>query len=291
MRKSGSKTSQELSKGRSRNKLLPVTTYCRNCNTKLYSRYCHNCGQDLFAGRERTLRAIIYNAFDSMFAFDNKILKTFKSLVFSPGKLTTEYLSGHIVKYMPPAKLFWAISIIFFFFFSISLQTQVKTQENTPTPMSVDVSVENSNRNETGNEINEKVFIETSIRYLPYAILLLTPLFALLLRIAYRKNVKYYADHMVFSLHFHSFLFIALGMITIAYNSINSSWIPWGCLYSLIPLIYFVIASKRVYNPKIWSLIKRTIFVVVLYLFVMIVFMILFIITILSIFYPELISG
>ncbi|MCD7902058.1 MAG: DUF3667 domain-containing protein [Bacteroides sp.] len=87
---------------------------CRNCQTRLVSRYCHNCGQDLFSGTEKTINEIIYNTFDTVFAFDNKILITLKYLFFFPGKLTKNFFEGKVICYVYPAKLFWFATLFFF---------------------------------------------------------------------------------------------------------------------------------------------------------------------------------
>jgi len=80
----------------------------------MIARYCHNCGQDFYAGNEKTVGEIFYNTVDTVFAWDNKILKTLKLLLFFPGKLTKEFFSGRVVQYVYPAKLFWFITILFF---------------------------------------------------------------------------------------------------------------------------------------------------------------------------------
>lgn len=110
-------------------KQYPVPTVCRNCGTKLISRYCHNCGQDLFSGFNRSIRDFIYNTFDTMFAWDNKLFNTLKYLLFVPGKLTKEYLSGKVIRYVHPAKLFWFVSIIFFAVFTFWAGPDVSDQK------------------------------------------------------------------------------------------------------------------------------------------------------------------
>jgi|GEM_PF-896266 Protein of unknown function (DUF3667). len=318
MRKKELKTlpehSEKPSKKRAiRNRELPIDTICRNCGSQLNSRYCHNCGQDMFAGRGRRLGIIIYNTFDTIFAVDNKIAVTLKYLLFYPGKLTNEYLSGHIVKYVLPAKLFWFISIIFFFFFSLQIdinklengvnEGNVVAKDSIPADsgvslqkpildMSVDMSqgdnkdtdavgkdgVEKTEKSQVRNGIegfSTKQFIETLIKYLPYAMLLATPLFAFLLYIGFRKRLRYYADHMIFSLHFHSFVFILFGVLMAIGKIVTLNATLLMYLYLLVPLIYFMLAAKNIYKPKIGALTRKSLFIAISYFFVLVIVLIL----------------
>jgi len=298
MRKKKLRTSPEHSDAPSekrvrRNRELPVGTVCRNCGSQLYSRYCHNCGQDLFIGRERKLRGIIYSTFDTIFAIDNKILKTLKYLLFYPGRLTNEYLSGHIVRYVLPAKLFWFISIIFFFFFSLQIDTSklgsAADDGNAVVKDSIPALQVSQERNlnipeEDGtmqsnegilNDFDPKEFVDALIRYLPYAMLLATPLFAFLLYIAFRKRQRYYADNMIFALHFHSFVFILFGVLIAIDMIVNCEWIPWSWLYTLVPLLYFIAASRSVYKLKFRILIRKNLFIAISYFFVLVLILLL----------------
>ena len=267
----------------------------------------------MFAGRERRLRGIIYNTFDTVFAVDNKILVTLKSLLFYPGKLTNEYLSGHIVKYVPPAKLFWFISIIFFFFFSLQIdprkletgadEDNAVAKDSIPADLGVtsqealldislnlskdenqiaDMGKEGSEGSETNQwsegavkDFNTREFVEALIKYLPYAMLLATPLFAFLLYIGFRKRLRYYADHMIFSLHFHSFVFILFGVLMVIGLAADYEWIPWVGLYTLTPLIYFIAAARNIYKLKFGALIRKTLFIAISYCFTLAVVLIL----------------
>ena len=92
-----------------RKKKLPVLLVCRNCGVHVYGRYCHVCGQDLFAGRKRSVWDIIFGFFDSILSWDHKLWATLKLLLFFPGKLTKEYTSGHVVRFVHPSKLFWFV--------------------------------------------------------------------------------------------------------------------------------------------------------------------------------------
>jgi hypothetical protein len=60
-----------------------------------------------------------------------------------------------------------------------------------------------------------KEFNELLNDWLPLALFVLMPIFALLLRLFHWKGEQYYMNHLVFSLHFHSFLFLLLSALIV----------------------------------------------------------------------------
>lgn len=59
---------------------------------------------------------------------------------------------------------------------------------------------------ETENSSN--LFYQAFISYIPKMMFLLLPLFALLLKVTFSGSKKYYAEHFIYALHLHSFLFL-----------------------------------------------------------------------------------
>lgn len=122
--------------------------------------YCHLCGQSLFVGKENCIEKFFSNAL-SLYSVDFKIFRTIKLLLFCPGKLTKEYCQGHIIRYEPPFKLFWTVSLLFFIYFSYKFD-----------PNSTKL---------TGDIEFNRLFMN----YLPYANLLLIPFFFFLFSLFY----------------------------------------------------------------------------------------------------------
>lgn len=90
---------------------------------------------------------------------------------------------------------------------------------------------------------------------LPIALFFLLPIFALLLKIFYYKRGSY-AHHLVFSLYYFSFLFMAFMLLYLINNIVDiPDWID--SLLVLSTFIYLWIAVKRFYNSSvIGSLLK-----------------------------------
>jgi hypothetical protein len=91
-------------------------TVCPNCGTKLSpeDNFCPNCGQENHEVK-LPLGHILYEFVESITHFDNKLWNTLKAIFTRPGKMTAEFLEGKRMRYVPPARLYVFVSVIFFF--------------------------------------------------------------------------------------------------------------------------------------------------------------------------------
>ena len=83
--------------------------------------------------------------------------------------------------------------------------------------------------------------------YVPTVMFILLPIFALILKLLYIRRRRYYAEHFVFLLHTHSFIF-ALFSIMLILRELHwlRGWIATGL--SIWMIVYVYIAMKRVYG-------------------------------------------
>ncbi len=93
----------------------PVATAaaCANCGAPLVGPYCAQCGQR-FAAHLVSVREIFRDTLEDQFSWNTSFPRTVKALLLHPGLLTTEYVSGRIVRYIPPMRLYLAASLLFF---------------------------------------------------------------------------------------------------------------------------------------------------------------------------------
>ena len=56
----------------------------------------------------------------SIFSYDSKLFVSLKALLFSPAKMTKEYLSGKRVKYVNPFRIFISMALLFFIVSSLT---------------------------------------------------------------------------------------------------------------------------------------------------------------------------
>jgi len=82
----------------------------------------------------------------------------------------------------------------------------------------------------------------------PKMMFLLLPLFAWFLKIAFRKNHKYYVEHLIYSFHLHCFVFLFLTFIMLIQLLLPDSWYPVSDilqLFSTVAIIWYVYRSLR----------------------------------------------
>lgn len=86
--------------------------------------------------------------------------------------------------------------------------------------------------------------------WLPRLMLVLVPIFALLLAILHWWPRVYLIEHLVFSIHIHTVLFVALSMVALAAAILGSSGFLWAVW--LLLTIYLWMAVYRVYGRSWW---------------------------------------
>jgi Protein of unknown function (DUF3667) len=86
---------------------------CHNCGASAPDQFCPRCGQETRVSLP-TLREFTREAMGRLVAFDGRLWRTLLSLAFRPGFLTRVYLSGARRRYVSPARLFLAMSLLLF---------------------------------------------------------------------------------------------------------------------------------------------------------------------------------
>jgi hypothetical protein len=99
---------------------------CRNCGFHFQGKYCPECGQSV-KDYDKPLRFLFVDAAGDLFAFDTRVWRTVKSVLFFPGKMEREYAEGKRVKYMPPFRFYVFVS--FFFFLMLAWMTGKNIRE------------------------------------------------------------------------------------------------------------------------------------------------------------------
>lgn len=92
---------------------------------------------------------------------------------------------------------------------------------------------------------------------LSWAMFLLLPVFASMLWLIVRKVSPYYIDSLIFSIHFHTVVFILFSV-----GALVDLFISSDVLYQILVLltaIYLLLSMKRVYDLKWKKAISRTI--------------------------------
>lgn len=94
-------------------KALAGSAACLNCGTPLQGPYCYYCGQP-DRNFMRFFPALLREVLSESLEFDSRFMRTMVPLLFKPGRLTRDYLSGRRFRYTPPLRLYLFSSIVFF---------------------------------------------------------------------------------------------------------------------------------------------------------------------------------
>lgn len=76
--------------------------------------YCSYCGQKRKSPHDHSVCHLMVEAVGDFFHLDSRFFSTIRTLIFSPGFLTTEYLSGRHARYFHPIKMFLFLSFLYF---------------------------------------------------------------------------------------------------------------------------------------------------------------------------------
>jgi hypothetical protein len=100
--------------------------------------------------------------------------------------------------------------------------------------------------------------VRTAFQYVPTIIFLLVPVFAALLKLLYIRHKRFYAEHMIFALHTHAFMFVVFTLMILLRSWIGG--LPLALLMGWV-FVYIYLAMKRVYGQshvktfiKYWTL-------------------------------------
>ena len=106
---------------------------CLNCGATVIGRFCHVCGQENIVPKE-SFGGLVLHFFYDITHFDGKFFHSVKYLLFRPGFLSKEFISGRRASHLNPVRMYVFTSAIFFliFFFINDPKHAFKTNLNDP---------------------------------------------------------------------------------------------------------------------------------------------------------------
>lgn len=238
---------------------LGVDVRCPNCEEALVSnadKYCRSCGQKRIDKHEFAVRHFFGHLVHEITHLDsNKILKTFTTLVAKPGLLTREYLAGRKGQYINPIRIYLTVSAVYFLFAwgALAAAGGGDARANQSRPFIVEIARRKGIEPSTlAVQVQEKAGKYSAA--LRFASVLLSGLFLMLL---YIKSGKYYVEHLIFSLHFYAFDFLAKCVVALFYLASGylgeTAFVVSRTAYYIAAFIYLLFALRRVYAES-WKL-------------------------------------
>jgi hypothetical protein len=253
-----------------------VVGACSNCGTPLSGRYCYQCGQKKEEKNDFKISHFFGETFHAFTHFDTKFFISLKYLMLRPGLLTLEYIRGHRKKYMNPIQLFFICNIFYFLLAPGNTFT---------TPLGyfmedrylggIEEHLVTQKLKETGKtyEMYESKFEEHEKLSAKTLVFIMVPIFAMILNLMFVGQKRYFVEHLVYALHFFSFmlLYLIIGVYIYAilanlavlvaklfyakevvhqFVGFLSTDAAVSSVLGIVFMIYFFISMKRVYGQS-----------------------------------------
>lgn len=261
---------------------------CTNCGAPLAGPYCAQCGQE-HRTRIGPLRRLLSDLVDELFSLDTRVLRTLRRLLLRPGALTAAYLGGHRVEFVRPVRLFITTGLVLLLMMNLGRQLTDSGGAPMLNPL-VNTTGEDNDADEKRERVEalraegtvsatlEARFIERLMyaaenpdqvdqffrEWLSVLAALFLPAFALTLHLLFRG--RFYAEHVIHSLHLYAFLFLLQSIsLSITYTArlidaatLGSIVVPATILASFMCAIGYVYGSlRRVYDASAWGTLWR----------------------------------
>lgn len=209
-------------------------TTCGNCDSPLSGPFCAQCGQHVHDSA-RSLGALLHDAWHVLTHLDGRSWATLRQLLLHPGRLTVDYFAGRRARYLPPVRLYLILSVLLFAL--LATTTRVGSGDvamgGTVQPAAGDGVVQlprdaagcatwtsgspwlerrlqESCRRNAGDRGHAVVGAFKANA--PRMMVVFLPLMAAAMSLLYWFPRRYYVEHLVFFLHNHAALFLAMSL-------------------------------------------------------------------------------
>ena len=199
---------------------------CPNCAHSFDGEFCTNCGQrdvDL----ERPIVELLRDLAEETLDVDGRAFRTLRTMFRRPGRLTSEFLAGKRRSYTSPVRLYLVVSVAFFVWAAWLASRGLMLDAG----QTVD-----------GDAASQARFLAED---LPRLMFVLLPVFAVLLKLAYRRRL--YFDHLIHSMHLHTVAYLLLALMLPLEDA--GHWILKGLQIVVLGFfaVYLVLSLRRVY--------------------------------------------
>lgn len=115
---------------------------CLNCHLPIEKsdQFCPNCGQ-LNSTKKLKFSDFLTEFFAGVFAYDSRLQRTLRVILFKPGKISKDYIQGKRMRYANPFRFYLSASILFFLLFGFSFDFGNELTDRDPVPRASGVAV------------------------------------------------------------------------------------------------------------------------------------------------------
>jgi hypothetical protein len=230
----------------------PSKSICQNCGADIAGNYCNECGQKKFEPAEKSVRSIAGHFFEEIFTWDSRFLQSIKYLFIKPGFLTHEYVSGRYMRYVSPLKMFLFTSFVLFLIMIKSDPDQYSAlvTDTAEDDFLSEFILEQQSNSESPAELYKDNFNDQFNDNITIYIFVIMFFFSILLKLVYLPKHYFYSEHIVFTLHFFTFVLWCF-LLGVALQDLGIIF-TFLFLY-FIPAVYLLVAIRNVYHKKLWK--------------------------------------
>jgi hypothetical protein len=246
----------------------PAARTCLNCGAGIVGDYCAACGQRV-ENHPPTIGHLLEELFETLTHADSRLWQTVRLLISKPGLLTLEFFAGRRARYIPPIRLYFILSILFFLLLAVG-----PPKGNDPVNADLNsLSAAESRCRDLkyggpfGSVFEPRLraacmrsiqdlqhggtrLSRTFLQNLPKAMFVLLPLFAVIMLGFYWRPRRLFAEHLIFLVHNHSAAFLTLAMVTLLDYALPPSLESWLAPLFFGWLVWYCYRGLRVFYGK-----------------------------------------
>src|SRR5438270_8414745 len=200
---------------------------CVTCGQQASRDFCSRCGEKRRQHHDFSLRHIFSDLVEAFFHVDSKVYLTLKTLIFRPGRLTSEFFLGRRKPYMSPLQTFLVCNLLFFVLQPLTgleiLARPLRVFENSMffKPFIIHL-VDQRLAKKHLSRTNPEQFIAFTERFdrvshlqAKSLILVLAPVLAVVMAGLNFRRRRYFSEHLIFAVHVYAWWLLWLLLILV----------------------------------------------------------------------------
>lgn len=186
---------------------------CTNCCSRQVAVFCADCGERQPSRHDFSVRGLARDVFHEATSIDGRLLRSLGALLTKPGVLTREWFEGRRERYVKPFSLFILLNVVFFIIqphthlLSYKYQNYVYGQNATAQHHVALIEQRRAKLGDTPAQF--EVRFDAALQDGKKSLLVFSiPVLAVALSLLYAWRGRFFAEHLVFSVHLYAFFLV-----------------------------------------------------------------------------------
>ena len=195
-----------------------ANTACTNCGSPSVKAFCADCGERQPSHRDFSVRGLLVEAFHDLTSIDGRLTRSIIALMSKPGLMTREWFEGRRGRYVKPFSLFLLLNVAFFLVqpHTTLLSYKYSNYVYGSSPAALRrVGLVEKQRARLGDTTEQFVTrFNAGLQDQKKSLLVFCiPVVAMGLAVMYAWRRRFFAEHLVFSIHAYAFLLLFMGVV------------------------------------------------------------------------------